>query len=112
MPKNTLHSPTKLSIHTSLAIGMNVYNDLLMLDINEGSVQKRSVSEVSLKPKAGNSGDRTIHLSVAVGVFVPSCLPVPQVPTSTSDGEKNASLGQPILSPAYSGVLERVFRAV
>lgn len=45
-------------------------------------------SEMALKPKAGNSGAGTIHLSVAEGVLVPSCLPVPQVPTSTSDEEE------------------------
>lgn len=45
-------------------------------------------SEMALKPKAGNSGAGTIHLSVAEGVLVPSCLPAPQVPTSTSDGEE------------------------
>lgn len=44
-------------------------------------------SEMALKPKAGHSGPGTIHLSVVEGVLVPSCLPVPQVPTSTSDGE-------------------------
>lgn len=44
-------------------------------------------SEMALKPKAGDSGAGTIHLSVVEGVL-PSCLPVPQVPTSTSAGEE------------------------
>lgn len=51
-------------------------------------LSSEEVSEVALKPKAGNLGEETIHLSVAVVVSVPSCLPVPQVPTSTWDGEK------------------------
>lgn len=78
-----MHFPTKLSIHTSLAIGMNVYNDVLMLDINEGSVSEEKVSKVALKPKAGNSRKGTIQLSVAGRFFAPISLPVPQVPTDT-----------------------------
>lgn len=66
---------------------------------------------MALKPKAGDSGAGTIHLSVAEGVPVPSCLPVPQVPTS-SDGEEMLFLGQLTPSPAHSGALQRDFRAV
>lgn len=62
---------------------MNIYNDLLMLHINEGSVSEKKVSKVALKPKAGNSGKGTIQLSVAVGFCAPSWLPVPQVSTYT-----------------------------
>lgn len=55
---------------------------------------EEKVSEVALKPKAGDSGEGTMCLSGAVGGFVPRCLPVPWVPTSTWNGEKNACLGQ------------------
>lgn len=65
---------------------------------------------MALKPKAGNSGEGTIHLSEAVGVSVVSCLSMLQVLTSTQMGKK--CLGQPTLPPAYSGILERGFQAV
>lgn len=57
-------------------------------------------SEMALKPKAGDSGAGTIHFSVVEGVPVPSCLPVPQLSTSTSDGEVMLFLGQLTPSPA------------
>lgn len=67
---------------------------------------------MALKPKAGDSGAGTIHLSVVEGVPVPSCLPVPQVPTSSSDREEMLFLGQLTPSSAHSGALQRDLRAV